>query len=75
MRYVQLNDIYLNIYTMLIGRSVPGADVESRSALEMMIIGLLQTDFKHVKVYKKVILCFDFPRPKIIDNITKPYQL
>lgn len=27
MRYVQLNDIYLNIFTMLIGRSVPGADV------------------------------------------------
>ena len=27
MKYVQLNDIYLNIFTMLIGRSVPGADV------------------------------------------------
>jgi hypothetical protein len=27
MRYVQLNDIYLNIFTMLIGRSVPAADV------------------------------------------------
>lgn len=54
---------------------MPGADVESRSALEMMIIGLLQTDFKHVKVYKKVILCFDFPRSKIIENITKSYQL
>lgn len=27
MRYVQLNDIYLNIFTMLIGRSVPGAEV------------------------------------------------
>lgn len=26
MKYVQLNDIYLNIFTMLIGRSVPGAD-------------------------------------------------
>lgn len=54
---------------------MPEADVESRSALEMMIIGLLQTDFKHVKVYKKVILCFDFPRSKIIENITKSYQL
>lgn len=29
MKYVQLNDIYLNIFTMLIGRSVPGADVAS----------------------------------------------
>lgn len=56
-------------------RFVPEADVESRSALEMMIIGLLQTDFKHVKVYKKVILCFDFLRSKIIENITKSYQL
>ena len=27
MRYVQLNDIYLNIFTMLIGRSVPNAVV------------------------------------------------
>jgi len=27
MRYVQLNDIYLNIFTMLIGRSVPEADI------------------------------------------------
>lgn len=26
MRCVQLNDIYLNIFTMLIGRSVPEAD-------------------------------------------------
>jgi hypothetical protein len=40
-----------------------------------MIIDLLQTDFKHVKVYKTVILGFDFSRPKVIDNITKPYQL
>ena len=29
MRYVQLNDIYLNIFTMLIGRSVPRADIPS----------------------------------------------
>ncbi len=27
MRYVQGNDIYLNIFRMLIGRSVPGAEV------------------------------------------------
>lgn len=27
MKYVQLNDIYLNIFTMLIGRSVPAADI------------------------------------------------
>jgi len=27
MRYVQGNDIYLNIFRMLIGRSVPGADI------------------------------------------------
>lgn len=26
MRYVQGNDIYLNIFRMLIGRSVPGAE-------------------------------------------------
>lgn len=30
MRYVQGNDIYLNIFRMLIGRSVPGADVMKR---------------------------------------------
>ncbi len=29
MRYVQGNDIYLNIFRMLIGRSVPEADVTS----------------------------------------------
>lgn len=29
MKYVQLNDIYLNIFTMLIGRSVPKADVDN----------------------------------------------
>lgn len=36
MRYVQGNDIYLNIFRMLIGRSVPGADVAN--ALRLMII-------------------------------------
>lgn len=29
MRYVQGNDIYLNIFRMLIGRSVPEADIAS----------------------------------------------
>lgn len=31
MGYVQLNDIYLNIFRMLIGRSVPEADVETNA--------------------------------------------
>lgn len=30
MKYVQLNDIYLNIFTMLIGRSVPETDVANQ---------------------------------------------
>lgn len=31
MGYVQLNDIYLNIFRMLIGRSVPEADIGANS--------------------------------------------
>lgn len=30
MRYVQLNDIYLNIFTMLIATSVPTAEVTNK---------------------------------------------
>ncbi len=33
MRYVQGNDIYLNIFRMLIGRSVPTTDI-AKSSLE-----------------------------------------
>lgn len=33
MRYVQENDIYLNIFRMLIGRSVLGADVANMNVL------------------------------------------
>ncbi len=31
MKHVQLNDIYLNIFRMLIGRSVPEADIGANS--------------------------------------------
>ena len=31
MGYIQLNDIYLNIFRMLIGRSVPEADIGANS--------------------------------------------